>query len=662
MKHLKTYFLILGVSASSLSGVADDMVIVTTEKYALFSEELAQMHRQYQEMDVKIMAPEEFLTQNTQLESNEGTLFLLFYGDDALPIEEIDADGERFLSDIFWGIEVPETPVKYRSNSRVIGRIPCRRLEDAVAYNSKVKRYFEGVNNKVSCGECLLLADEDRHREHQLNCEELATQLNRSPFVHVRKVYLDHYDNKVNRGEYALEATMNALNDGVSLFMYTGHGTPYNISTTTMIDNYRGKSLRHQTLPVMFFAACDAGRFSFSENMMAQTLLFNPQGGAIAVIAPSKRTMTNYNQQLALNFVQEWQYRLKGSTWGEVWTDARNKLTENAFSSINESLTVNTVSFNYLGDPALPVYYPGDVDMEINIDGEPIKDSGTVNMICGRHHRVTFLGNGIALLKLYGEPRSVAGIKYDDNLECVAMTKGRDGRFEFVLNPSAEAGVCGKMEITVADGSEIHAKHYSVEINQNPGNKEEPKRTDVAEFSLTCNNGGSWCLDAQIGGSVPSEAIVSLDGKRSRCRIWLTEEGGIVHHPIGTLRTGQHTVKLHVGDSEVSEIITIEPVTCNLNLVAEKEALRGNSKIRIEGDMDKMSEGRIVAVNSMGETVYSRLLTGSDCDLIEWNLCDASGNPVKNGLYEMYLLYSFADRYGKKYYDSTNKVRLVVIH
>ncbi len=661
MKHLKTYSLILGVSVS-LSGVADDMVIVTTETYAPFSEELAQMHRQYQKMDVQIMSPEEFLAQSAISESSEGVSFLLFYGDGSLPMEEIEVDGDRFLSDVFWCMGVPDVLVKYRSNPVVTGRIPCRRPEDAAAYNNKVRRYFESVDNKMSCGDCLLLADEDADKEHQFNCEELAAQLIQEPFTHVRKVYLDHYDNTIRRGEYALEATKDALNDGISLLIYAGHGTPYNISSPVMIDNYRGKSLRHQSSPVMFFAACDAGRFSFSENMIAQTLLFNPHGGGIAVIAPSKRTMTNYNQQLAMNFVRERQHRHEGITWGELWTDARNKLTENAFFSINESLTVNTTSFNYLGDPALPVYYPVDADMDININGEQIMDSTPVSVTLDRNHRMTFSGNGTALLKLYGERRNIAGIEYDDNLKMAAMTKSRDGEFEFDLNPSASVGVSGKMEITVTDGGKILTKHCDIEINENTGIKDRPKVTDVTKFSVTCDNRGAWCLDAKIEGRVPSEAVVSLDGKRSRSRIALMEEGGSVHHPIGKLKTGQHTVKLSAGDIEISEIVTIEPATCELNLVAEKEAVREKAKIRIEGEMEKMSEGRIVAVNPIGETVHSRLLTGADSDVIEWNLRDASGNPVKNGLYEMYLIYNFTDRYGKRYYNSTNKVQLVVIH
>ena len=116
MKLLKTYIFIIAVcSWAWLKADADEMIIVTNEKYLPFAEELAQMHRDFQKMDVTVMSKDDFLgsmLRENVILSDNGTSFLLFYGDGTLPQGEIDADGERFLSDQFWGTDVPDELVK----------------------------------------------------------------------------------------------------------------------------------------------------------------------------------------------------------------------------------------------------------------------------------------------------------------------------------------------------------------------------------------------------------------------------------------------------------------------------------------------------------------------------------------------------------------------
>lgn len=663
MKLLKTYIL-LPVLLAAFVADADEMVIVSHDKYLPFSEELAQLHRQYQEMDVKIMTQDEFLAttvdQNSVFVGN-GKSFLLFYGDATLQLTEIDAGGDRFISDMFWLTGVPESILKYKLGEAVTGRIPCRRMEDAVAYNKKVRAYFEDLPYKLSCGNCLLVADEDARHEHQRNSEELAAAIGDVAYAHVRKVYLDHYDNSVNRGGYALDAMSGALHEGVALMCYAGHGTVSDITTPLMLDNHRAMSLRNGVQPVMFFNACEVGRFSYSENVIAQNLLFNPYGGGIAVISPSKKTLAGYNQRLAQNFVEEWKLRKPGVTWGELWTTARNMVLENAWLSLNDVLAVNTASYNYLGDPALPVYYPDDIIPSINIDGKAVED-GIIELTTCRNHRISISDEGVMVMKVYGEPRTIAGVEYDDNVLTTVMTDDKDGVFEFGLNlPSFSVGA-GRMEVTTVGKGIVRHGGYDVIISENTGEVEEPAVPEITEFAVNCDSRECWSLTSTIRGNVPSIARITVDGRSVQRRIDLTATGGELHYAIGRLGAGLHEVRMTVGGAEVSETVNVDSVTCRLELVSDKEVARGVLEVRIEGDRSRFHDGRFLVVSSTGETLHSRTLTVDDGDVIEWNLCDLSGKPVNNGLHEMYLIYRFADRTGGLYYGATDKVPVIVIH
>ncbi len=666
MKLLKTYIFIIAVcSWAWLKADADEMIIVTNEKYLPFAEELAQMHRDFQKMDVTVMSKDDFLgsmLRENVILSDNGTSFLLFYGDGTLPQGEIDADGERFLSDQFWGTDVPDELVKYKGNGIVTGRIPCRRAEDAASYNDKVRRYFTEVYARLSCGDCLLIADEDSRHEHQLISEELAGAVENVPFAHVNKVYLDHYDNTVNRAGYALDAVGDALNSGIALMMYAGHGTVNDITTPLMLDNYRTRSLRNRAAPVMFFNACEVGRLSFSEQVITQNMLFNEHGGGIAVIAPSKKTMAGYNQRLALNLVEEWKNGRSGATWGELWVNARNAVLEGASAAINEALTVNTVSYNYLGDPAIPVYYPCDSAAGIQLDGEMVEPEGKIDVTADRNHRITLPGEGIAVMKVYGAPKTVAGVECDDNRHVEAMAKSDGGQFVFDLNLPASFGAYGQLEICAVDGNKIVRSNYDVSVRENTGEREPAALPAITDFAVRCDARAQWSVYAVVSGNVPSVVRITVDGRSVMSRVGMTEDGGMVHYAIGKLGAGQHSVAMSAGSVEVSETVDVESPSCLLELVTGSETARGTLDVTLAGDASGFDEGRLLVVSLSGTTVYSRRLTPADGGMIEWNLCDASGAPVRNGPYEMYFIYSYLDRYGCRYYGVTEKVPLVVLH
>ena len=104
--------------------------------------------------------------------------------------------------------------------------------------------------------------------------------------------------------------------------------------------------------PIFTTFTCLNGYFNHPDvNALAESLLIAPNGGAVAAIAPSSRTTTFQQFQVANVFFTQ---LLSGevTTIGEALQMAKqaNAENENAYDVI--------YSFSLLGDPALHFYIP----------------------------------------------------------------------------------------------------------------------------------------------------------------------------------------------------------------------------------------------------------------------------------------------------------------
>jgi hypothetical protein len=99
---------------------------------------------------------------------------------------------------------------------------------------------------------------------------------------------------------------LNALNSGALLVNYIGHGSVEVWSGDTLLDNDSAAALTNAPrLPVFLSFDCLNGFFhDVYTQSLAETLMLNPQGGAVAVVASSGLTNAPPQVRLDLGLVR----------------------------------------------------------------------------------------------------------------------------------------------------------------------------------------------------------------------------------------------------------------------------------------------------------------------------------------------------------------------
>ncbi|HEX6384970.1 MAG TPA: C25 family cysteine peptidase [Anaerolineae bacterium] len=146
---------------------------------------------------------------------------------------------------------------------------------------------------------------------------------------------------------------MSALNKGVGLVNYAGHGGEQVwIDETVFQATDAGMLANSGRLPVFTTFTCLNGAFSHPDvDSLAESLLWVENGGIVAAIAPAARAAMDHQVQLATLFYQE---LLEGDsqTLGEALTWAKAA----ALDESDPNDAVHTV--HLLGDPALQMHRP----------------------------------------------------------------------------------------------------------------------------------------------------------------------------------------------------------------------------------------------------------------------------------------------------------------
>jgi hypothetical protein len=169
-----------------------------------------------------------------------------------------------------------------------VGRIPVNTLAEAEVVVSKIENYGSSIRIADWQRNVLFVADNpDESGDFPAVSDEIiATKL--APDLHVERVYLLQ---TTPNAESARQAIVSAVNQGVFMIQYTGHGATGRWSNESM---WRREDIALLTnldrLPVVmtfncldgYFAHPDPDQFSIAEVMLRSTT-----GGSIAAISPS---------------------------------------------------------------------------------------------------------------------------------------------------------------------------------------------------------------------------------------------------------------------------------------------------------------------------------------------------------------------------------------
>lgn len=469
------------VEPQDLHGLATpDMVIITTTPLLQYAEQLADLHRKYQGMDVAVvehnlifnefssgarsaMAYRRFL--KMLLDRDQRLSHVLFFGPcnfdnrgvltgkdvtDQLVLWSQDDESDaanlalNYALDARMGMLQDDYTTRYTHPlvpmQLAVGRLKMG-TDEAPAYVAKATRWFtnptppEVYNNVLIMGGA---GDNHTHLNHAIEIIDSLKVCN--PGLNIRPIHTELYLSDNNR--FVAEA----LKNGIGFFEYSGHGNPVSTENWSLSD---AKNTEYTYPVIAMISSCDQFALDHDALGLVTTMLSVPDGGAIAAVAASRGVYINHNQRTAVPFSVGYATARPGQTIGEIYRDQRNKYVEQ-HTELPSAGYKNITSFNLGGDPAIPVYAPSHTLVLETIDGREASDYSPTEVA------------PFAKVKLKGYVADAKGQKdtgFSGPLTCTVYDAPRVSQTHnrFGFNPYTER--------TISDGSVVLARQLATVEN-----------------------------------------------------------------------------------------------------------------------------------------------------------------------------------------------------
>ncbi len=376
-----------------------DMVIVTHPKFQEQAEELAELHRSYDNLTVLVTQPQviynEFSSGTIDISAirnfmrmlydkantdDEMPKYLLLFGDGSYDNWNTGPENSNliltyqsfyslggtlsYVADDYYGLlSFGEGEVGSGNSSKIhglldigIGRFPVKTVDEAKLMVNKVKHYIspESFGNwKTNI--CFIGDDGDDSNDHTTQPEAIDRDIIKvlNPEYNVNKIYLDAYKQVSTPAGQRYPDVTDAINrqveKGALIIDYVGHGNPRilaheQILTTTDVRNWNN----WDKLSVFVTASCEVGRFDdFERTSLGEWMVLSPNGGGVAALTTTRVVYSGNNNMLNRDFFRnafKSELRL-----GDIIRIAKNK---------QGATDINHRNFSLLGDPAIKLAVP----------------------------------------------------------------------------------------------------------------------------------------------------------------------------------------------------------------------------------------------------------------------------------------------------------------
>lgn len=338
-----------------------------------------------------------------------------------------------------------------------IGRIPAYSLDEAGKVVNKIKNYYSPNSFGPWKNIVTYVADDKdagiNGMNHLEDCERANSFFRTSdkPY-NLYKIYADAHPLVTAAANNRYPSVNKAINDrianGTLLMSYSGHGSPERWAHEAILTPEDYGSWRNiNNLPLMVTATCDFGRFDDpTRRSSGAKLLINPLGGSIAMITTTQLVYATPNTALMQRYIaKQFLPDAKGQhlTLGEALSQAKNDYLDGG---------ANNRKFAILGDPALKLQIPyhkvKTLKLYQEVDGQAL-ETDTIRAL-GRYRlegvvtdwdeQVMDDFNGEVFVTIYDKEKQIRTINQRPGVERVTAS--------FPLQTNVVASVNG----TVSDG------------------------------------------------------------------------------------------------------------------------------------------------------------------------------------------------------------------
>lgn len=391
-----------------------DYAIITPNFLKVQAEKLANFHRSYSNLNVKVITLEsiypEFSSGKQDIaairncikyiydnprDSGRKIKYVNLFGDasfdyknrtpnnnNIVPIYHAvnsNSIGESsYASDDFYGLmDADEGNIgnDFGGIDIAVGRMLVSDVNQAEEMVNKVieyhdiKSYGNWRNNFVVIADD---SDEESDASLQTNQNRLADTVGiEKPFMNATKIILDSYEQESSAGGFrypkAKTELFSAFEKGALVFNYLGHGGEDGLSAERIWDKIDGQNLNNQyKYPLFITITCDFSRFDNPLRPTAGELTYwNPKGGAIAMITTIREV-----------------FQSTGENFNVLFSKNLFSYGSNEYTSIAEALRLSKNSASYptnviffVGDPALMLAIPRPKITLTKVNDIPVSES-----------------------------------------------------------------------------------------------------------------------------------------------------------------------------------------------------------------------------------------------------------------------------------------------
>jgi len=461
-----------------------------------------------------------------------------------------------------------------------VGRLPLSSAEDIRNYYAKVREYLTTPPTYPAWGNIVLSSDNATLSEqsHFADAEGMLAGVDGiDNTITVTRGALNYYIPK----KTARTMQTRSLQDGAILFAYYGHGgnTAFGggaIGDVLMSMNDSEGMRNVGRYPFSFMGSCGITAFDLHESGLFVNFLKNPNGGLIGLAAANRSVYQPMNRVLGNYFAKSLFTAENGEPIGRVWMRAYgNAVQENrAIQDI-----INHLDYNYVGDPMLPVYAPTHtVEISgINNDGQLTSMANNVveGRVLNRDGVIDTDFAGSVVLTVYDVPQTLTN------------RNGQEEKNGHLASFTMDSRVIGRYAGTVKNGV------FSVKFIGPVSSEEGMHRIQAYVYSSDANRRGYGAVK-EVALNYNQQEIETPQGAMTEITSFYAGTGDVdVRHPSEV--TINAVISAPKGLGQVSEVST--PVRLTIDGVAKTDATmllsrQGNGIYTLKYVTNELAGGR----------------------------------------------------------------------